>query len=233
MAREEKADWMEHLPMVLLGVRTAWRSELEASPAELTFGTALHLPGEFVDATDISFSDHDFLRNLKKQMNELSPVQTSDHATRRQGRVPKSIANTTHVFVRRDAKNPPLTRPYTGPFRVLSRSEKYFELDLNGKKDKVSIDRLKPAYLEDSAIICYGPALNKNKDARATEISPSETAKPLESKVKRGRPSRAVLEERRRLADIEQERERETDRKDDHQKALTRFGRVTRPPDRF
>ena len=73
MAREEKANWMEHLRMVLLGVRTAWRAELEASPAELTFGTALHLPGEFVDATDVSFSDHDFLRDLKSQMNNLSP----------------------------------------------------------------------------------------------------------------------------------------------------------------
>ena len=48
MAREEQADWVDHLPMVLLGVRTAWRTELDASPAELTFGSLLHLPGKFV-----------------------------------------------------------------------------------------------------------------------------------------------------------------------------------------
>ena len=139
-----------------------------------------------------------------------------------------------HVFVRRVAKAPPLMRPYTGPFRVISRSEKYFELDLNGKKDRVSIDRLKPAYLEDKAIVCYGPTLN-SEERKAAEDSPSETTQPLEIKVKRGRPSRAVLEERRRLGDAERERERELERdgKDDHQDALTRFGRVSRPPDRF
>ena len=121
MAREEKADWMEHLPMVLLGVRTAWRAELDASPAELTFGVSLHLPGEFVEETDKSYSEHDLLRNLQKQMNDLKPVQTTDHATRRQGHVPLALDSATHVFVRRDAKAPPLTRPYTGPFKVIAK----------------------------------------------------------------------------------------------------------------
>ena len=40
MAREEKADWMEHLPLVLLGIRSAWRADLDGSPTELTFGMA-------------------------------------------------------------------------------------------------------------------------------------------------------------------------------------------------
>ena len=35
MARSATANWMEHLPMVLLGIRSAWRTELECSPAEL------------------------------------------------------------------------------------------------------------------------------------------------------------------------------------------------------
>ena len=35
-----------------------------------------------------------------------------------------------------------------GPFRVLERSAKYFSLDLGGRQDTVSIDRLKPAFLD-------------------------------------------------------------------------------------
>ena len=104
MAREEKADWINHLPMVLLSIRTAWRSELEASPVDLTFGTALHLPGEFVKSTGASFIDHDFLKRLQEKMNELTPVQTTSHATQRQARVPDSLYSATHVFVRRDAR---------------------------------------------------------------------------------------------------------------------------------
>ncbi len=35
--------------------------------------------------------------------------------------------------------------------RVLDRSDKFFTLDLNGRTDTVSIDRLKPAYVDDLA----------------------------------------------------------------------------------
>ena len=214
--------------MVLLGIRTAWRVELDASPAELTFGTALHLPGEFVESSGKNFVDSDFLSNLQKQMNNLTPIQTTNHATRRQERVPTSLDSAKFVFVRRDARAPPLTRPYTGPFRVITRHEKYFEIDMNGKKDTVSVDRLKPAFIEettDSAVVCYGPRVEKQ-----TEISPSRATQPL--KNRRGRPSKETLEQRRHLAEAEAEtRARETlAREQDRQ---TRFGRVVRPPDRF
>ena len=37
--------------------------------------------------------------------------------------------------------------PYKGPYRVLRRADKYFELDLDGCHDTVSLDRLKPAFI--------------------------------------------------------------------------------------
>ena len=46
-ARLTGPKWMDQLPMVLLGIRTAWREDAECSPADLVYGTALHLPGEF------------------------------------------------------------------------------------------------------------------------------------------------------------------------------------------
>nr|CUU97467.1 gag pol polyprotein [Hymenolepis microstoma] len=48
------------------------------------------------------------------------------------------ISNCAHI----------LQPPYDGPYKVLQRKSKYFILDRNGTKDSVSIDRLKPAYLE-------------------------------------------------------------------------------------
>ena len=38
--------------------------------------------------------------------------------------------------------------PYDGPYKVLERTDKFFTPDFGGQKDTVSLDRLKPAYLE-------------------------------------------------------------------------------------
>ena len=41
--------------------------------------------------------------------------------------------------------------PYKGSYRVLHRADKYFELDLDGHHDTVSLDRLKPAFIDSSS----------------------------------------------------------------------------------
>ncbi|GBN80837.1 hypothetical protein AVEN_232692-1 [Araneus ventricosus] len=66
---------------------------------------------------------------------------------------PDMTAETTahalmHGWISRSDKvNPPLTPPYTGPHLVITRNDKNFIIDLNGKQSTVSIDRVKPAYL--------------------------------------------------------------------------------------
>lgn len=57
--------------------------------------------------------------------------------------IPPDLDATTHVFVRRDAVRRPLQRPYNGPYRIIKRSDKFYTLDLNGRRDTVSLDRLK------------------------------------------------------------------------------------------
>ena len=64
--------------------------------------------------------------------------------------VSSDLDSCTHVFVRHDAVKMPLQQPYDGPFKVTKRSNKHFTLDIKGKESVVSIDRLKPAYLESS-----------------------------------------------------------------------------------
>ena len=48
MARSKDRDWMDQLPLVMLGIRTAWRTKLDCSPAELVYGTSLTVPGLLV-----------------------------------------------------------------------------------------------------------------------------------------------------------------------------------------
>ncbi|VDP38760.1 unnamed protein product [Schistosoma margrebowiei] len=45
-----------------------------------------------------------------------------------------------------------MQQPYEGPFRVIARHEKTFKFDRHGRVEIVSIDRLKPAHVDDSAL---------------------------------------------------------------------------------
>ncbi|XP_014214889.1 KRAB-A domain-containing protein 2-like [Copidosoma floridanum] len=42
--------WPDALPSVLLGLRTSFKEDLQASPAEMLYGTTLRVPGDFFTA---------------------------------------------------------------------------------------------------------------------------------------------------------------------------------------
>ena len=42
----------------------------------------------------------------------------------------------------------PITPSYTGLYHMLSRTDKLFTLDISGKKETVSIDRVKRAFFD-------------------------------------------------------------------------------------
>ena len=84
-------------------------------------------------------------------------MQTLQPPTVRKQRKQNSYVNTdlsscSFVFIRHGAVKKPLQPPYDGPFKVLRWTNKYFTLDISGKKKVVSLDRLKPAYVDASPI---------------------------------------------------------------------------------
>ena len=46
--------WMDALPLVLLGIRTALEEDISSMAAEMVYGTTLRLPGEFFTPSQIS-----------------------------------------------------------------------------------------------------------------------------------------------------------------------------------
>lgn len=148
-ARLSGPNWMDELPLVLLGIRTAWREDAGCSAADLVYGTGLHVPGEFFPPTEVraqgSTPPTEFLRHLQNMMRSTLPPPPQFHG-KHPNYKPHNLAATGFVYVRHDAHRGPLQRPYSGPFKILEAAGKYFILDVNGRRDKVSIDRLKVAY---------------------------------------------------------------------------------------
>lgn len=142
----ETDNWAEILPMVLLGIRTAVKEDLQTSCSELVYGTTLKLPSDFLVKSNISPCNNEFIVNLRHKMQQLSPVAAAAHCSDKYY-VSPHLKSCSHVFIRIDRMKPSLCQPYSGPHRVLSRTDKTFTLDINGKKSCVSIDRTKPAYL--------------------------------------------------------------------------------------
>jgi transposase InsO family protein len=52
-ARCTAANWVDHLPWVLLGLRAAAREDDGSTPAQEVFGSPLILPGQFLDSPEI------------------------------------------------------------------------------------------------------------------------------------------------------------------------------------
>ncbi|XP_076660583.1 uncharacterized protein LOC143363941 [Halictus rubicundus] len=84
-------DWVNALPIVLLGIRTAWKEDIKATSAEMLYAT--------------------------------------------------------HVFVRHGGCKRALQPAYDGPFCVVERHPKHFNIRVKDRVVPVSLDRLKPAYL--------------------------------------------------------------------------------------
>lgn len=67
----------------------------------------------------------------------------TDHK-RQNAFVPKELLNSSHVYVRADAKCRSLQARYDGPFAILDRRDKFYLIQRVKKKSWISTDRLKP-----------------------------------------------------------------------------------------
>jgi hypothetical protein len=103
-------------------------------------------------------------------------------------RMPQALTGASHVYVRVYRHRTPLQRPYDGPFRVLEAGSKAFIIDRNGKRNTVSVDRLKAAYLPTPVAV---PAVPLPLHAPTRYPAPQPSASPQPAPTTRsGRPIR-------------------------------------------
>jgi hypothetical protein len=137
--------WTEALPLVLVGIRTAYKEDLETS-AELVYGEPLRVAGELLAPTTPDVEPAAFIMQLRRHMNQLRPIPSARH-TSPTTFIYKDLKDATHVFLRQDAIRRALDPRYSGPHKVTARTEKTFKISVRGKQVIVSPDRVKPAYI--------------------------------------------------------------------------------------
>ena len=123
---------------MLLGIRTALKQDLQCIAAELVYGTALHLPGEyFHQCTNATFDPISYASQLKTLMQSLKQPPVGQQQ-RRNCYINDHLNNCHFVFVHHDAVKKPLQPPYDVPFRVLQCHNKHFTLDIDGHEKVVT-----------------------------------------------------------------------------------------------
>ena len=141
-------DWVDTLPMALLGIRTTLKQDTHCTSAELVYDTTLRVPGEFITSNqdDIVSDPSNYVKKIEGIMKHLRA--TPPRKQQRPPYVSEDLQTCTHAFIRHDAVKKPLQPPYDGPYEILSRTPKHFTLKVKGNKEVVSLDRLKPAFFD-------------------------------------------------------------------------------------
>ena len=143
MATTSTPHWANQLPWVLLGLRTNPKDD-GPSAAERVYGEPLTLPSDFFPSTsDIS------PKCIYDRVKQFIPCKRS-YTPKRHIYIPSDLKKCSHIFLRVDSHRPPLSPPYKGPYEKVQTNEKLCQIRIHGKLQWVSIDRVKPAYINSS-----------------------------------------------------------------------------------
>ncbi len=128
------ADWLTHLPWVLLGLRAAPKEDSGISSAEMVLGRPLLLPGQPCVAAD---SPGEAILPSHLPTRRLSYAEAASGPFAR-------LMTADFVYIRSGGCSPPLTPSYSGPYLVIEQGPKSFLVQMGTRTESVTVYRLKP-----------------------------------------------------------------------------------------
>ena len=81
--------------------------------------------------------------------------------------MPCELFASPYVFIRRDSHRPPLTPPYEGPYKVLQCGTKSFQIDVGSREEAISMDHLKPAFVDTTLPVQLGHPKRRGKPPKS------------------------------------------------------------------
>ena len=98
-AKLNNSNWVDELPLILLGIRSVPKEDLGCSSSELVNGTTLRLPGQFFESTPTSTIETDvFLSRIKNSMTKIRATPTSFHGNNKGHTISETLKKTNYVF---------------------------------------------------------------------------------------------------------------------------------------
>jgi cleavage and polyadenylation specificity factor subunit 1 len=73
--------WIEALPLVVLGIRTSFKVYLQESVAELVYTEPLRIPGKLLTPSTNAVDTAPLITELRQHMARLRPVPAAQHAS--------------------------------------------------------------------------------------------------------------------------------------------------------
>ena len=178
LGTHQTSAWSDVLPLALLGIRNTLKADMKCAPATLVYGTTLRLPADLVSTkVNRPVDCSNYATRLVTQMRNLYPTPT--RPANGISYIPSDLSTAQYVFLRIDSVRRPLAPHYTGPHPVIQRSPKTFVIDISGRRETVSIDRLKPAFVEETP--SDAPSSSTPQPEALTERSPPSTPKQTRS----------------------------------------------------
>ena len=141
---------MNTLPLILLGLRSAFKPDLHACTAELVYRSPLCLHGQLLNSQmqNSTAPSSPYVSRLKRCIQSLKATPTKYQCCLV---YIKSVRLVYPCFRQTRPRENPVEQPYKGPYLVLQRFPKCCKLDLDGHKNTISLNCLKAAFIETSA----------------------------------------------------------------------------------
>ena len=110
-ASSNSKNWNVDLPWILLGIRTAVKEEIGLSSAQLLYGQALRLPGEFITDAIQSDISSDVAKSIHQSILSSRPNVSPRKSYNRNVYVSQHLHTCTHVILRKEINKGNLNHP--------------------------------------------------------------------------------------------------------------------------
>ncbi|GIY48496.1 reverse transcriptase [Caerostris darwini] len=107
--------WNIVIPTIILGIRAAWKEDLQATTAEMLYGTPIRLSGEFLSPSSSTIDPATFVDKFRETTQEFFPLTPKQQA-HRAVLISQDPSTCSHVFLGTDTIKKGLLSPYEGSF---------------------------------------------------------------------------------------------------------------------